>query len=43
MIRLRTINGWMRRLGVVIVLEIPDTPDGWIRVGLARASRHPLV
>lgn len=44
MILLGTINRWLRILGFVLVVEIPDSggPEP-IRLGFARASRWPLM
>ncbi len=39
--KLFTINNVLRRIGVVLVVETPAHPDGWIVLRVARASRHP--
>lgn len=44
MIRLGTINGWLRLIGIVLVVEIPDAggPEP-IRFGLQRANRWRIL
>lgn len=41
--RLATLNRWLRRVGVVLVVAVPDDASGWVELRLEPACRHPLV